>query len=202
MIPTDSGENTLFQKSLLGFENHPKVEILPIGQQEGTSRAERLNMGFHKTKGELVLFHHPRSFLPPEAINHLIELSCKKVPEICWGGFLHQFDKEHMFLRLVSWYSNSIRFRRKGIVYLDHCIFFDRRLWKTDLKIQYIFEDTELSLEFCKISWPILLPYPAITSAHRFEKNGIMKQLVLNQILKLGYFLKIPSSFLYSLYQR
>lgn len=202
VIPTDNGENTLFQKSLQGFENHPKVEIIPISQMEGVSRAERLNIGFHKSKGELVLFHHPRSFLPPEAIYTLIELSCKSDREISWGGFLHQFDKEHFFLRFISWYSNAVRFKCKGIVYLDHCIFFDRRLWKSDLKIQYIFEDTELSLNFRKISWPNLLPYYAITSSHRFEKNGMMKQSLVNQFLKLGYSLKLPSSFLYSFYQR
>ncbi|WP_238778428.1 hypothetical protein [Leptospira bandrabouensis] len=202
VIPTDNGENTLFQKSLLGLENHPKVEIISINQLEGVSRAERLNIGFHKSKGDMILFHHPRSYLPKEAIDVLIELSCQKEREICWGGFLHQFDKEHLILRFISWYSNFIRCKQKGIVYLDHCIFFDKRLWNSDLKIQSIFEDTELSLKFRKVVWPNLLPYYAITSAHRYNKNGIIKQSILNQILKLGYFLKLPSSFLYSLYQR
>lgn len=202
VIPTDNGENTLFQKSLLGLENHPKVEIISISQLEGVSRAERLNIGFHKSKGDMILFHHPRSYLPKEAIDVLIELSCQKEREICWGGFLHQFDKEHLILRFISWYSNFIRCKQKGIVYLDHCIFFDKRLWNSDLKIQSIFEDTELSLKFRKVVWPNLLPYYTITSAHRYNKNGIIKQSILNQILKLGYFLKLPSSFLYSLYQR
>ncbi|EMY71107.1 hypothetical protein [Leptospira vanthielii] len=202
VIPTDDGKNALFQKSLQDFENHTEVEILPVSFLEASSRAERLNIGFHKSKGEVVLFHHPRTYLPREAINYLIELSCQKEQKVRWGGFLHQFDKEHFLLRFISWYSNFIRFKRKGIVYLDHCVFFDRRLWQSDLKLQYIFEDTELSQKFRKITWPVLLPYPAITSAHRFEKNGIIKQSLLNQLLKLGYFLRLPSSILFSLYQR
>ncbi|MBM9589932.1 hypothetical protein JWG41_05710 [Leptospira sp. 201903075] len=202
VVPTDNGENSLFEESLKDFQNHPDVEIILVSRLEAYTRAERLNLGFHKSKGHIILFHHPRTKLPQEAINHLIKISCKKEGEMIWGGFFHQFDKSHFILKFISWYSNLIRVRLQGIVYLDHCIFFDRRLWKSDLSLEYIFEDTELSKVFRKTFWPVLLPFPAITSAHRFEKNGILKQSLINQVLKLGYFLRLPSSFLFALYQR
>lgn len=202
IIPTDNGESNLFQDSLVEFWEHPDVEIILVNTSEALTRAERLNFGFHKSKGKMILFHHPRTKLPKDAIDHLIKLSCLMEKQLIWGGFVHQFDGHHFLLRFISWYSNVVRVKWKGIVYLDHCIFFDRRLWKTDLSLVYLFEDTELSLKFRKNSHPVLLPYLAITSAHRFKKKGILKQSLLNQILKLGYFLKIPSSFLFSLYQR
>ncbi|TGL53647.1 hypothetical protein EHQ55_00625 [Leptospira meyeri] len=202
IIPTDNGENYLFQFSLLGFANHPEIEIIQINTTEAFTRAERLNIGFHKSKGEIVLFHHPRTKLPREAIDHLIQLSGQKDKKNIWGGFLHHFDKEHFLLELISWYSNWIRVRCKGIVYLDHCIFFDRNLWKSDLSLDFIFEDTELSQKFRNTTWPVLLPFTAITSAHRFEKNGIIKQSLLNLFLKFGHFLRLPSSLLFSFYQR
>ncbi|MCW7468480.1 glycosyltransferase family protein [Leptospira kanakyensis] len=202
VIPTDNGENSLFQDSLQVYWKHPQVEIILISTKEAFTRAERLNIGFHRSTGEVVLFHHPRTGLPKEAIDHLIKLSCDSSREMVWGGFFHQFDKNHILLRFISWYSNFIRLKWKGIVYLDHCVFFDRRLWKSDLSIEAIFEDTELSLKFRKILWPVLFPYPAITSAHRYIKNGIIKQSLLNQILKFGHFLHLPSSLLFSLYQK
>ena len=202
IIPTDNGENYLFQSSLLGFANHPEIEIIQINTSEAVTRAERLNIGFHKSKGDIVLFHHPRTKLPKEAIDHLIQISCNKENKEIWGGFLHRFDEDHFLLRLISWYSNWIRVKYKGIVYLDHCVFFDRKLWKSDLSLDFIFEDTELSLKFRKIIWPVLLPYTAITSAHRFQKNGIIKQSLLNLFLKLGHWLHLPSSVLFSFYQK
>ncbi|PJZ44560.1 hypothetical protein [Leptospira brenneri] len=202
IIPTDTGENVLFQNSLLAFHNHPQIEIITIDRKEAFTRAERLNIGFHKSKGEIVLFHHPRTKLPTKAIDRLIKISCELDRKMIWGGFIHQFDQSHSLLRFISWYSNFIRTKWKGIVYLDHCVFFDRRLWHSDLKIEAIFEDTELSLKFRKILWPVLLPYPAITSTHRYIKNGILKQSFINLILKFGYFLHLPSSLLFSLYQK
>lgn len=126
-----------------------------------------------------------------------MQISCNKENKEIWGGFLHRFDEDHFLLRLISWYSNWIRVKYKGIVYLDHCVFFDRKLWKSDLSLDFIFEDTELSLKFRKIIWPVLLPYTAITSAHRFQKNGIIKQSLLNLFLKLGHWLHLPSSVLF-----
>ncbi|TGL40363.1 glycosyltransferase [Leptospira perdikensis] len=202
IIPTDNGENSLFQESLKDFVNRQDLEIILVSQSEAVKRAERLNIGFHRSKGEVILFHHPRTKLPKEAIEHLIQISCASERPMIWGGFIHQFDKSHFLLRFISWYSNFIRLKWQGIVYLDHCIFFDRKFWKSDLSSEYLFEDTELSIQFRKIEQPVLLPYLAITSAHRFEKNGILQQAFINQILKLGYFLRLPSSFLFSLYQR
>lgn len=202
IIPTDNGENSMFQDSLQGYWNHSQVEIILISTKEAFTRAERLNIGFHKSKGDVILFHHPRTRLPKEAIDHLIQYSCKIDKGKIWGGFYHQFDQSHFLLRFISWYSNYIRTKFKGIVYLDHCVFFDRRLWTSDLSIESIFEDTELSLKFRKTVWPVLLSYPAITSAHRFLKNGILKQSLLNLFLKFGHFLHLPSSLLFTLYQR
>lgn len=202
VVPIDANTNIFYQETIKNFQNHNDVEMIFVDQAEAFTRAERLNLGFHRSHGELILFHHPRSKLPIDAIEFLIKESEKKDPSYIWGGFFHQFDNDHCFLKLISWYSNRIRVGLKGIVYLDHCIFFSRSMWTKDLPIQYLFEDTELSLQFRKIKKPVLLPYTAVTSSHRFLKKGILRQTLLNFLLKLGYKLQLPSSFLFSLYQR
>ncbi|EOQ88743.1 hypothetical protein LEP1GSC202_2806 [Leptospira yanagawae serovar Saopaulo str. Sao Paulo = ATCC 700523] len=202
IVPTDIDENIYYKESLLPFQKHKDVEIILIPQKQAFTRAERINVGFHRSNGELILLHHPRTKLPKDAINFLIGKSKTQFIEWEWGGFLHSFDKKHFFLNWISWYSNEVRVRRKGIVYFDHCIFFHRNLWKKDLSPRYLFEDTELSQNLLKQSKPILLPFRAMTSAHRFIKNGIYKQTLLNFFLKIGNLIQLPSSFLFSLYQK
>ncbi|MBL0956353.1 hypothetical protein ND860_13830 [Leptospira levettii] len=202
IVPVDVNLNTYYKESLANFQNRKDVEIILVHQEEAFTRAERLNIGFHRSKGEMILFHHPRSLLNSDAIEYLIHESKKKEKTIVWGGFTHQFDRRHIFLKWISCYSNFVRIPWEGIVYLDHCIFFSRVLWISDLRLQYLFEDTELSKKFKKIQKPILLPYISLTSSHRFLKHGIVVQIVKNLLLKIGYKLRLPSSLLFAIYQK
>lgn len=55
VIPTEENEqNSLFQKTLKGFPASLDLEIIFVGKSEAVSRAERLNIGFHKSKGFFV----------------------------------------------------------------------------------------------------------------------------------------------------
>ncbi|MCW7463688.1 glycosyltransferase family protein [Leptospira limi] len=202
IIPIDIDSNIYYKESIQNFLKRNDVEIILVKQEEAYTRAERLNLGFHRSHGHMILFHHPRSLLTNDAIEFLIQESEKKEKSIVWGGFTHQFDRRHILLQWISWYSNVIRIRWKGIVYLDHCIFFSRELWTSDLPVQYLFEDTELSIKFKQIRKPILLPYVSLTSSHRFLKHGIVRQMVINFLLKIGYKLRLPSSLLFAIYQK
>ena len=77
IIPTDIDEpNSLFQKTLQALSASEDLEIIFVSKSEGNTRAERLNIGFQKSKGEIVLFHHPRSFIEGKGIQYLINLKC------------------------------------------------------------------------------------------------------------------------------
>jgi len=156
-------------------------------QTDTTSRARRLNIGTKVSKGSLILLHHPRSIVEQRGIQYLIDHE----KELTWGGFTHKFDHDHLLLRFTSWYSNSIRFDRKGIIYLDHCFFAQKALLE---QVEFlpeidIFEDTELSNRLLSVDAPERLIFYALTSATRFLKRGIWKQAINNQKLKIQYFL-------------
>ncbi len=203
IIPTDIDEpNSLFQKTLQALSASEDLEIIFVSKSEGNTRAERLNIGFQKSKGEIVLFHHPRSFIEGKGIQYLINLSKEKNRNLIWGGFTHKFDTEHFLLRFTSWYSNQVRGKSKGIFYLDHCIFFDRELWKQNLPNVEIFEDTILSYYLLRFTKPILLPYVSCTSAIRFRQNGIWRQSFLNQLLKIGFHLKLNHKSMNQVYEK
>ena len=156
---------------------------------EGFTRAAKLNSGLTEASGEWIVLHHPRSVLMGRAFQELVALA-----QPCWGGFTHQFRRTPLTsaFQFTSWYSNSIRFDLKGIVYLDHCLFLHHSLRETLLPIPNmpIFEDTEISLKLRKWSHPVRLPSIAETSPIRFERNGFVRQALLNQILKLRYILR------------
>jgi glycosyltransferase involved in cell wall biosynthesis len=139
------------------------------------SRAGRLNTGIKQAKFDMVLLHHPRSLVDVEGIK----------------AFTHQFSISHPLLNFTSWYSNHIRGRR-GIYYLDHCLFAQKQLLLDVGLIPEIdiFEDTEICLRLKEQAKPIRLPFISQTSAVRFEAHGIYRQALKNQYLKWLYYFK------------
>ncbi|MCY4265372.1 MAG: glycosyltransferase [Gammaproteobacteria bacterium] len=157
----------------------------------GSHRAARLNHGLAVAKGDCIFLHHPRS-LVEASIFEQVRQACDSNKPV-WGGLSHLFDLDHPLLRLTSWYSNRIRFDRSGIVYLDHCLFFNRCFIDKEVRVPdlAIFEDTELSRYLGRQCPPLRLSAEACTSAIRFRENGIIRQSIKNQLLKLAYHLKI-----------
>ena len=157
-------------------------------QTDISSRAGRLNEGIKQARYGLILLHHPRSLLEVKGIEALIQ----QAEKIKWGAFTHRFDLQHPLLRFTSWYSNYIRGDRRGIYYLDHCLFAKKQLLLDVglLPEVDIFEDTELCLRLKKKNKGIRLAYLSETSAIRFQTFGIYRQAFYNQMLKCLYYLK------------
>lgn len=176
--------------------------VVKLIQLPNSTRAARLNKGIEASNGEVILLHHPRSIVGSNALKRIYE-TCSGNNE-AWGGLTHKFDAEHPLLKFTSWYSNRIRCDRRGIVYLDHCIFFNRALVVDGPLIPDvpIFEDTELSKLLRKKSRPVRLMEVAETSAIRFQQNGMLKQAVLNQLLKIAYYLKLPRTRMNNTYEK
>ena len=152
---------------------------------EGPSRGARLQAGIDAASHRTILLHHPRSLIPADGLRWL----AAGAGGSRWGGFTHAFDWDHPLLRFTSWYSNRIRAARRGIVYLDHCVYFDKKFLTRPIPPVEIFEDTELSLILRESGLPTLAPFTATTSAVRFRANGPWRQALLNLRMKLSYLL-------------
>lgn len=220
IIPTFNEHNQGLLKQILGslclkknveiicvdsFSSDGTYELLqsfPVKtiQVNTNSRAQRLNIGIENSSYDLVLLHHPRSLIDPSALDYL----AKNKDVLFWGGLTHQFDKDHYLLKFTSWYSNHVRAIVREIVYLDHCIFFNKKLLKDTpyLPVVDIFEDTLLSQKLKKAAPCTIIPYTSTTSSIRFNKNGIWAQGFLNQVLKLCFLLGLSDSFMNRIYER
>jgi hypothetical protein len=181
------------------LEQTSTVKIL---QSDANNRAQRLNHGIAACTGEIVLLHHPATLLPE--VNALRAIAMARASQILWGGFHHSFDLEHWLLDFTSWYSNQVRAKRRGIIYLDHCIFCDRYLLAQigNVPDMDIFEDTELSKRLCQFGMPSLVSGYATTSARRFRQRGVYQQAMLNQMLKVGYHLRLDPQSMNKLYEQ
>lgn len=201
IVPSEFDEESYYQKELVNNTSSlQNVELIFVDRKEAKSRAQRINIGVHRAKGNIILLNHPRSLLEKEALIELVEMS--KIQSLEWGGFIHKFPIRHPLLRFTSWYSNQIRAKLRGILYLDHCIYFHRDLWRRDLPDIEIFEDTVLSQYLKQHSAPRLLPYISETSAVRFETNGVFKQIMLNLFMKVCFHMNIDHKKMNRIYER
>lgn len=153
-----------------------------------SSRAGRLNAGIKQAKKGMVVLHHPRSFIDIKGLEALNE----QEEQLSWGAFTHRFNIYHPLLKFTSWYSNNIRGDRRGIYYLDHCIFAQKQLLLDVGMLPEIdiFEDTELCLRLKSTGKGIRLPFISDTSAVRFQVNGLYSQALTNQYMKCLYYFK------------
>jgi hypothetical protein len=200
IIPTaNEVDNEFYNQTITQLSNLENVEVICVSKIEAHSRAQRLNLGFDRAQGSMILFHHPRSVVDLAGIQYLIENANKKI----WGAFTHEFDqRSHPLLKFTSWYSNRMRGAGRGIFYLDHCIFFHRSLRTKVLPDIEIFEDTVLSQQLRSRQAPLLLPFKSTTSAVRFTKNGVFKQAFMNQVLKLGFLLNLSDGMMNKIYEK
>jgi len=169
---------------VIGPNNDGTYEDLVENQQrviqtDSNSRAERINIGVQATRHTLILVNHPRSFLSESAIKHLSRM--KVDDNKFWGGFTHEFyQSKHPILKFTSFYSNTIRFDLRGIIYLDHCIFFTRNLITAEdpapVPLAEIFEDTLFSRKLSKFMPPLRIKNKSYTSPVRFKNNGVINQ--------------------------
>ena len=169
----------------------------------GKNRAQAMNFGLKKAKGDIVLFHHPASLLPEKIALKTIKKSFQD-SQIVGGGFQHSFFENHWMLRCISWYSNHVRAQRKKILYLDHCVFCRTAIAKEigGFPEIDIFEDTEFSKNLRKKGKMILLNQTLKTSGHKYINRGILKHWFQNQVLKFLFFLGVSTERLNKWYGR
>jgi glycosyltransferase involved in cell wall biosynthesis len=177
----------------------PEIQVV---RSLAKNRAQRLNEGIAASTGDIILLHHPATLLPEGNALQLIQQSLGSGGD--WGAFCHSFDFAHWLLDFTSWYSNNVRVRQKGIVYLDHCPFINRQVLAEigNVPDLDIFEDTVLSDRLSKFSKPVMAQGKVITSARRFHQRGIYRHAMLNQLLKMCYHFNIDPSRLNRLYEQ
>ena len=162
-------------------------------------RAIQQNKGAKNARGDVLLFLHADTMLPPgfyRLICNAIHSGC------CAGAFDLCIDSSNPFLKLVSRVA-SLRSRITQIPYGDQAIFITRDLF---LKIHGfpefpIMEDIALmqNIKKARVGFKIL-PQKVLTSARKWDKDGVIYTSLRNPILALLYYMGVSPRVLVKFY--
>lgn len=149
-------------------------------------RAIQMNAGAAASRGDILLFLHADTRLPPDAIDTIRAAGDSGAR---WGRFDVRIDSAAPLLRLVGWAMNT-RSRLTGIATGDQAIFVERRLFETigGFPEQPLMEDVALSAKLKRLARPACLRAQVSTSARRWESNGIIRTILLMWFLRARYF--------------
>tara|TARA_B100000686_G_scaffold31719_1_gene32900 strand:- start:19208 stop:19882 length:675 start_codon:yes stop_codon:yes gene_type:complete len=145
---------------------------------ETAGRAKQMNKGAFFSEGEVLLFLHCDTTLPPNAIQEI--QNATKDNKIIGGGFLHSFDKKNIFCGIIS-LSANIRTFTSHIFFGDQAIFirksiFDKMDGYRDLPL---FEDWDFSSRMKKHGKTKIIKNKISTSSRRIEYWGKIKTLYI-----------------------
>jgi rSAM/selenodomain-associated transferase 2 len=149
-------------------------------------RAWQQNVAAEHSGGDVFLFLHADTVLPPDA-DRLI-LDGLGTSGCGWGRFDVRLSGRHPLLRVVERMIN-LRSRATGIATGDQAIFV-RRDWFRQVrgfpKIP-LMEDVALSRKLRRMGPPLCLRQTVVTSSRRWEQRGILRTIVLMWRLRAAY---------------
>ncbi|HUQ75115.1 MAG TPA: TIGR04283 family arsenosugar biosynthesis glycosyltransferase [Burkholderiales bacterium] len=144
-------------------------------------RAKQMNAGASAAQGEALLFLHADTRLPPnadQAVFNALERSS-------WGRFDVSIDARHPLLPLVACAMN-LRSRLTGIATGDQAIFVRRDAFAGFPEIP-LMEDVAFSAAMKRRGRPACLRAQVVTSGRRWERDGVVRTIVLMWRLRLLY---------------
>lgn len=135
-------------------------------------RAVQMNAGARLATGDVLVFLHADTRLPPGALAAVG--SALADPAILGGGFRHRFQEPGALLRLISAWATA-RSRLLGIHYGDQAMFVRRALFERlgGFPGVPLFEDLELARALRARGRVLTLPLAVRTSARRLRHGGI-----------------------------
>jgi rSAM/selenodomain-associated transferase 2 len=150
-------------------------------------RAIQMNAGAGVARGEILLFLHADTQLPPEADRLVAEAIQQGAT---WGRFDVRIEGDHPMLRIVARTMNW-RSRLTGIATGDQAIFVRRDVFEEvggfpDIPLM---EDIALSRALRRLARPVCLPTSVTTSGRRWEERGVVRTILTMWRLRLAYFL-------------
>jgi rSAM/selenodomain-associated transferase 2 len=150
-------------------------------------RGRQLNRGAAVVAGDVLLFLHADTVLPPTAFERIAEAMAD---EGCVGGaFDLRIDSPGAGFRAIEMVAN-LRSRLTRIPYGDQAIFIRASYFRSigGFKEIPIMEDVDLMRRIKRKGWRIVIfREPVLTSARRWEKEGLVFGMIRNWSLMTLY---------------
>ena len=171
-----------------------KVIVAPLG------RGKQMNVGATVATGDILLFLHADTQLPSGFA--AIVRETLSLPKIIAGAFELKIDGEGQSLRFIERMTNW-RSRFLSLPYGDQAIFLKASVFKEigGFPELPIMEDFQLIRQLKRRGKIAIARPPVLTSARRWQKLGVLRTTIINQLIIIGYFLGFPPILLRRFYQ-
>ena len=153
-------------------------------------RASQMNAGAAVATGEILLFLHADTHLPTNFDTLVCQALCSA--QSIAGAFELRIDAKMWGLRLVEKVVNW-RSRFLSMPYGDQAIFLKSAVFHEigGFPNLPIMEDFELMRCLRSKGHIAIVPASVLTSGRRWEKLGVVKTTLINQLIIVGYFLGV-----------
>lgn len=153
--------------------------------QAPRGRARQMNAGAAVAGGEVLLFLHADTKLPPQA-DEAVARALGRAH--CWGRFDVRISGRSLWFGPIAALMN-LRSRLTGIATGDQAIFVTRAQFQAlgGFADQPLMEDIELSRRLRAVGPPACLSERALTSGRRWETHGVWRTIVLMWRLRWRY---------------
>ena len=152
-------------------------------------RAVQMNTAARAASGDLLLFLHADTSLPRDALER-IEGSLNS--GYGWGRFDVRLSGQGLLFRLIETLMN-LRSRWTGIATGDQALFVTRELFRSKGGFPEIplMEDIEMSSRLKRYGSPACLRSRVRVSGRRWEKQGVLRTVLLMWALRASYALGV-----------
>lgn len=154
-------------------------------------RASQMNAGARVAQGETLLFLHADTRLPP-GFDAEVERTLDR-PGVAAGAFSLGIDGAGRRLRWVERAANW-RSRILELPYGDQGFFLRAEVFRSlgGFPELPLMEDLEMARRVRRRGRVAISPLPVLTSGRRWERVGVLRATLLNQLFLLAYLLGMP----------
>jgi hypothetical protein len=156
-------------------------------------RGAAMNAGAMRATGDILLFLHADTLVPDTAYR-LITRGLAS-PTVAATGFRLRMDRSEWRFRMLTPIA-TLRFRLQRTFFGDQAIAVRRADFERlgGYHEPLLMEDVELSRRLRRLGRLELLPAHVMTSARRFERNGVLRTLAMMSVFQAAYALGVSSA--------
>jgi rSAM/selenodomain-associated transferase 2 len=184
---------------ILVVDGHPAATTLDVVTDRNCillkspkGRAHQMNRGAQTAKGRILVFLHVDCGLPVGALDKIRRVLADQ--SVVAGAFDLGVDSSHPFIRFMC-VTSSWRARVSRVPYGDQAIFTTKEYFQAigGFAPIPIMEDVELMKRIKTNGHKIeILPDEVISSARRWQEEGIIRAWLRNHKLRIRYFFGAP----------
>lgn len=191
IIVVDGGSDDLTRE--LAHKSRARVII------SGCGRGIQMHEGAQFAGGQILLFLHADTTVPPDAVERIIEV-LKADPVAVGGNFEISFDGDSRAARLMTWLYPKLG--KIGLCYGDSGIFVRASVYSGagGFNPFPIFEDLDLVYRLRRRGRMVHLPVTVVTSSRRFQGRSFVLTFARWSILQALYWIGISPRVLHQLY--